>query len=75
MWSALVLPDRLFLLTPAAFLRIPIEALVLVGLALLLPPRRVRTVAAVAGVLLGLLAVVRLFDLGFHEALHGRSTR
>ena len=69
-WSALVLPDRLFLLTPAAFLRIPIEALVLVGLALLLPPRWVRTVAAVAGVLLGLLAVVRLLDLGFHEALH-----
>lgn len=69
-WSALVLPDRLFLLTPAAFLRIPIEALVLVGLALLLPPRWVRTVAAVAGGLLGLLAVVRLLDLGFHEALH-----
>ena len=69
-WSALVLPDRLFRLTPAAFLRIPVEALVLVGLALLLPPRRVRIVAAVAGVLLGLLAVVRLLDLGFHEALH-----
>jgi phosphatidylglycerophosphate synthase len=69
-WSALVLPDRLFRLTPAAFLRIPVEALVLVGLALLLPPRWVRPVAAVAGVLLGLLAVVRLLDLGFHEALH-----
>jgi phosphatidylglycerophosphate synthase len=69
-WCSLVLPDRLDRITPAAFVRIPVEALVIVGLAVLLPQRRVRTVAAVAGGLLGLLAVVRLLDLGFHEALY-----
>jgi hypothetical protein len=69
-WAALVVPDRLFRLTPVAFLRIPVEALVLVGLALLLPRRRVRVVAMVAGLVLGLLAVIRILDLGFHEVLH-----
>jgi hypothetical protein len=69
-WGALVVPDRLFRLTPVAFLRIPVEALALVGLALLLPRRRVRVVAVVVGLVLGLLAVIRILDLGFHEALH-----
>jgi hypothetical protein len=69
-WSVLVLPERLFRLTPAGFLRIPLEGLVLVGLALLLPSRWMRVVATVAGVLLGLVTVVRIFDLGFREALH-----
>jgi hypothetical protein len=69
-WSALVLPERLFRLTPAGFLRIPLEGLALVGLALLLPTRWIRVVATVAGVLLGLVTVVRIFDLGFREALH-----
>jgi hypothetical protein len=69
-WSILVLPERLFRLTPAGFLRIPVEGLVLVGLALLLPSRWTRVVATVAGVLLGLVTVLRIFDLGFREALH-----
>ena len=69
-WAVLVLPERLFHLTPAGFLRIPLELLVLVGLAVLLPLRWTRVVAATAGVLLGLVTVVRIFDLGFHEALH-----
>jgi hypothetical protein len=69
-WSVLVAPERLVHLTPVAFLRIPLEGLVLIGLALLLPARRLRAVAAVLGVLLGLLAVVRILDLGFHEVLH-----
>ena len=69
-WAALVLPDRLVRLTPVAFLRIPVEALVLVGLALLLPVRRIRVVALVVGLVLGLLAVVRMLDLGFYEVLH-----
>ena len=69
-WSALVLPDRLLRLEPAVLLRIPVEALVLVAVALVLPSRRVRIVAAVVGVLLGLLTVVRILDLGFHQVLH-----
>ena len=69
-WAVLVVPDRLFRVTPVAFLRIPVEVLVLVGLALLLPRRRIRVVAAVVGLVLGLLAVLRILDLGFREALH-----
>jgi hypothetical protein len=69
-WAVLVLPDRLFRLTPVAFLRIPVEGLVLVGLALLVPVRRIRAFGVVLGVVIGLLAVVRLLDLGFREALH-----
>ncbi|HET7400112.1 MAG TPA: CDP-alcohol phosphatidyltransferase [Intrasporangium sp.] len=68
-WLALVAPDRPDRLVPGAFLRIPVEVLVLAGLVLLLPrgPRRVLTV--VTGVLLGLLTVVRLLDLGFYGVL------
>ena len=51
-WSVLVLPERLFRLTPAGFLRIPLEVLVLVGLPVLLPSRWIRVVATVAGVVL-----------------------
>ena len=68
--AVLVTPQRLLQFTPLAFLRIPVEGLVLVGLALLLPARRVRVVAGIVGVLLGVLAIVRVLDLGFREALH-----
>jgi phosphatidylglycerophosphate synthase len=66
-WGALVAPDRLELLTPAAFLRIPVEGLVLVAIALLLPARPRRIVAIVAGVLFGLLAVFKVFDVVLYQ--------
>ena len=67
-WAVLVAPNRLAQLTPAAFARIPVEGLVLVALCLLLPHRARRIVAALAGLLLGLLTVVKIFDIGFfHE--------
>jgi phosphatidylglycerophosphate synthase len=69
-WFVLVTPDRLLRLTPAAFLRIPVEGLVLVGLVLLLPRRLSRVVAGGIGILIGLLAIVRVLDVGFYEALH-----
>ena len=68
--AVLVTPQRLLQFTPLAFLRIPVEGLVLVGLALLLPARRVRVVAGTVGLLLGVLAIVRVMDLGFREALN-----
>ena len=68
-WAVLVAPDRLDRLSPGAFARIPIEALVLVALVLLLPARPRRVVAAVAGVAFGLLAVVKLLDMGFYQEL------
>ena len=68
-WFALVAPNELTEVTPGAFVRIPLEGLVLVGVVLVLP-RRVRAVAAVAvGVALGLLAIVKLLDMGFFVAL------
>ena len=68
-WAALVAPDRLDRLTPAAFARIPIEGLVLVGLGLVLPARPRRVLAAVAGLLFGLLTVVKILDVGFYQEL------
>ncbi len=68
-WSVLVAPDRLGQLTPLALLRIPLEALVLLALVLLLPRRAAGIVAAVAGVLLGVLAVLKGLDIGFRAAL------
>lgn len=68
-WAVLVVPDRLDRLTPAAFARIPIEGVVLVGLGLLLPGRARRVVAGVAGAAFGLLTVVKIFDMVTFEQL------
>ena len=56
-------------MTAGAFLRIPIEGLAVVFLALVLPPWGRRIMAAVVGVILGLLMVVKILDMGFIEAL------
>ncbi|MCW2636941.1 MAG: CDP-alcohol phosphatidyltransferase [Blastococcus sp.] len=69
-WFVLVTPQRFDHVTPAAYLRIPVEGLALVGLALVVPPRRLRGLAVAAGSVLGVLAVVRILDMGFWEALH-----
>ncbi|GGO27101.1 sulfatase-like hydrolase/transferase [Micromonospora parathelypteridis] len=68
-FAVLVGPDRLGLLTPGAFLRIPLEGLLVGALLLALPARPRRVVVAVVGPLLGLLAIVKLADLGFRTAL------
>lgn len=67
-WAVLVAPDRAFRLAPTVLLRIPLEGLVLVALVLVLPWHR--AVATAAGALLGLLAVVRILDLGFNQVLN-----
>jgi phosphatidylglycerophosphate synthase len=66
-WSDLLAPDRAWLFAPAAFARIPVELLVLVALALVLPvwPRRI--VAAVAGVLLSVLTFANILDIAFYQ--------
>jgi phosphatidylglycerophosphate synthase len=66
-WSDLLLPDRPWQLTPAAFARIPVEALVLVAVALVLPPRPRRIVAAIAGVLFSLLTFAKFLNIAFYE--------
>jgi hypothetical protein len=68
-WFALVFPDQLGRFTPDAWVRLPVEGLLLVALALLLPPAAGRVLATVAGVVLGLLAVLKIVDLGFFAVM------
>jgi phosphatidylglycerophosphate synthase len=63
----LLVPDRPWQFTLAAFVRIPVEALVLVAVALVLPPRPRRIVATIAGILFGLLIVDKLLNMAFWE--------
>ncbi len=63
-WVALVLPQD-----PGDLVRLPVEALALVAVALL-PWRRVRRAAAVVlGVALGAVVVLQAFDVGFRAIL------
>jgi phosphatidylglycerophosphate synthase len=68
-WVALLLPDDLSRLSSAAFLRFPVEGVVLLALALLLPARARTAAAVVAGLLLAAVTITTLLDLGFEEAL------
>ncbi|MER5454410.1 sulfatase-like hydrolase/transferase [Micromonospora sp. NPDC002389] len=67
--ATLTLPNRPWQLEPGTFLRIPLEALLLAALLLALPGRPRRVVAAVSGVLLGLVAMVKVGDIGFYSSL------
>jgi phosphatidylglycerophosphate synthase len=67
-WFTLVFPIRPWLVTPGAFARLPLEGLVVVGLALALPTRARRLVPWVVGPLLGVLVLIKAFDLGFFIA-------
>lgn len=66
---ALIFPNRLALLTPGAFLRIPVEALLGVGLVLILRPRMRPALAVLVGVALGLFTVMKIVDMGFYAVL------
>jgi phosphatidylglycerophosphate synthase len=68
-WGVLVAPDRALRFTPAAFARIPVEGLVLVAIALVLPTWPRRIVAAVAGILFGLLTLVKILNVAFYEEI------
>ena len=65
MLFALVAPNDPDLLTPGAFLRIPVEGLVLAALLLTLPWRAARIVAVAAGALLSVVTVLKVLDMGF----------
>jgi hypothetical protein len=66
-WIDLVAPDRAWQFTPAAFVRIPVEALVLVAVAVVLPPWPRRIVAVIAGILFSLLTLATILNLAFYE--------
>ncbi len=67
-WGALVAPNQTTRLTVGAFARLPLELLIVVALAVLLPAVPRRALAVVAGVALGVLALVKVLDMGFFTA-------
>jgi phosphatidylglycerophosphate synthase len=66
-WLSLVAPDRSWQYTLAAFIRIPVEALVLVAIATVLPARARRIVATIGGIFFGLLLIDKIFNIEFYE--------
>jgi phosphatidylglycerophosphate synthase len=61
-WAALVAPDQPDYFSSAAFLRVPIEGLVLIGLALILPVTGRRILAVLAGLTLALVVVLKVVN-------------
>ena len=67
-WAALVAPNQPSDLTLGAFARLPLELLVVVALAALLPATLRRVLAVVAGAVLGLVVLMKILDMGFFTA-------
>jgi hypothetical protein len=68
-WAVLVAPDQDRQLVPEVFARIPVEGLALVAVALVLPAWPRRIVAGVAGILFGLLMLVKILNIGFRAEI------
>ena len=69
LWLSLAVPSHVGHLSPWLFLRLPVEGLVVLASCLFLPVRVRRLVATAVGVLLAVLALVKLLDVGFWEVL------
>jgi len=67
-WAALVAPTEPWQLTPGAFVRLPLEGIVVVALAVVLPDRVRRVVPCLFGLALGVLVLVKVLDIGFFIA-------
>src|ERR1700760_4572909 len=67
LWFDLLAPDRIWQFNLVAFVRVPVELLVLVGLALVLPPWPRRIVATLAGIFLSLLAFDKILNIAMYE--------
>src|SRR4051794_23647424 len=67
-WIALVAPRKPLHLEPSAFLRIPLEGLVLIAAAAALPATARRVLAWSTGPVLGLVFILKVLDLGFFTA-------
>jgi phosphatidylglycerophosphate synthase len=59
-WAVLVAPDQPNTFTPSGFVRIPLEGLVLVLLAVVLPPRGRRIFVVITGLLLTLVVLLKI---------------
>ena len=67
-WAALVAPNEPSRFTLGEFVRLPLELLVVVAVAALLPVTARRVLAVVAGAVLSLLVLVKVLDIGFFTA-------
>jgi len=65
-WVALVAPDHPARLTPSTFLRLPLEGIAVLALALALPAKGRRILAWIVGPILGLLVIVKILDMGVY---------
>ena len=63
-WAALVAPDQPQYLTLSAFLRVPLEGLVLIALALVLPATGRRILAVIVGLALTLVVILKVINYG-----------
>src|SRR3984957_13735183 len=66
LWLDLLAPDRTWQFGLAAFVRIPVELLVLVAVALVLPPWPPRIVAAIAGIFFSVLTVDKVLNMAMY---------
>ena len=69
-WAALVAPNQPSRLTLGGFARLPLELLVVVAVAALLPATPRRVLAVVAGAVLSALVLVKVLDIGFFTAFN-----
>jgi phosphatidylglycerophosphate synthase len=67
-WAALVAPNQPSDFTPSAFVRLPLELLIVVSLAVLLPTAPRRVLVVIVGAVLSVLVVVKVLDIGFFTA-------
>jgi phosphatidylglycerophosphate synthase len=67
-WVALVAPNQPRHFNLGAFVRLPIELLVVVAVAALLPATPRRVLAVVVGAVLSVLVLVKVLDIGFFTA-------
>ena len=69
-WAALVAPNQPSRLTLGGFARLPLELLVVVAVAALLPATPRRVLAVVAGAVLSVVMLVKVLDIGFFTAFN-----
>jgi phosphatidylglycerophosphate synthase len=67
-WAALVAPNQPENLDIGAFARLPLELLVVLALAALLPATPRRVLAVIVGAILSLIVLVKVLDIGFFTA-------
>jgi hypothetical protein len=67
--AALMLPNAIHRLVPGAFIRLPLEAILIVATLLIVKPNVRPRVAVFFGAFIGLLTVVKMLDMGFYSFL------